>query len=806
MYRTGMKTRPTTLLVVGTVVFSGSWFGKFGFEALAQTSSSTMANAEDLAAKSPAPYRDANLPLAERVQDLLARMRPEEKVAQLQSVNWEHSYVYEPGTRSFSIERARKLMRFGIGQVTRPGDRHDAREAVDLANAVQKFLVEQTRLGIPAILHEEGLHGFVAPGATSFPQAIALAATFDPSLVEAVFSAAARQMRARGIAQVLAPVLDVARDPRWGRIEETYGEDPFLVSRMGVAAVLGFQGRRASADTPIDGMHVMATAKHLTGHGQPEGGRNTAPAVIAPHTLREVFLPPFEAALKEAGVQAVMASYNEVDGIPSHANRWMLTDLLREEWGFRGVVVSDYFGIAELGRKHHVVPDQASAGRTALGSGVDMELPEPEGYATLLSDLKAHRIEESLVDRAVARVLRVKLLLGLFEHPYVAEAVPEGERASDRALARRAAQEAIVLLKNDGGLLPLDASRIRSIAVVGPNANVCRLGGYSGRPDKTVSVVEGIRARLQGKVNVLTAEGCGLTTGNRGWTDDAVELSNPAQDATLVAEAKKVAAEADVSILVIGQNEQLSREAWSASHLGDRSSLDLVGAQMDLARAVLASGRPTVVLLIHGGPLSIPEIASSAPAILDGFYLGEETGHAVADVLFGDVSPAGRLPVSIPRSAATVPAYYNRKPTADRLYLFEQAGPLWPFGHGLGYTTFRYDRLAISPSRIAPDGHARVAVTVTNTGKRASDEVVQLYIHDEVASVVRPIKELKGFRRIHLRPGESRRVKLDLGPADLSFWDAQMKRVVEPGLFEVMVGASSADIRQHAKLEVMSAR
>jgi beta-glucosidase len=798
-----MRTRlKSTSFLASILTISAAWFCRSSLDGVARAETAVDKPQAAEAPEATARYRNAQLPLGQRVQDLLGRMTQAEKVAQLQSVNWEHTRVYDPNTRKFSPDRARKLMSLGIGHVTRPGDKHDPREAALLANSLQKFLVEKTRLGIPAILHEEGLHGLVAPGATSFPQAIALASTFDPQLVEDVFTVVARQMRARGVSQALAPVLDVARDPRWGRIEETYGEDPFLTSRIGVAAILGFQGRRGDPDAPIDGVHVMATAKHLTGHGQPEGGRNTAPAVAAPHSLREVFLPPFEAAFREAGAQSVMASYNEVDGVPSHADRWMLTDLLRGEWGFRGVVVSDYFGVAELARRHHVVEDLPAAGRIALDSGVDIELPEPEGYASLLSDLKAGRVEEASVDQAVARVLRAKFLLGLFEHPYVEKVTPEPERASDRALARRAAQEAIILLKNDGGILPIDPSKLKSVAVIGPNANVCRLGGYSGTPDRTVSVLDGIRARLDGKVKVLSAQGCGLTAGNRGWTDDEVTLSDPAQDAAWVAEAKKVAAEADLTILVIGQNEQLSREAWAGNHLGDRGNLDLVGAQMDLARAVMASGRPTVVLLIHGGPLSIPELARTAPAILDGFYLGEETGNAVADVLLGDVSPAARLPVSIPRSGATEPAYYNRKPSADRPYLFEEGGPLWAFGHGLSYTTFRYDHLNVSPSRIGPDGGVRVSVTVTNTGKRASDEVVQLYLHDVVASVVRPIKELKGFRRIHLRVGESRRVELSLGPEELSLWDKQMKRVVEPGVFEVMVGASSSDIRQQAKLEV----
>ncbi|HEY4011860.1 MAG TPA: glycoside hydrolase family 3 N-terminal domain-containing protein [Polyangiaceae bacterium] len=756
------------------------------------------------ATAAPRSFHDATLPVADRVALLLSSMSLAEKVAQLESVNWVHTRLDDAATHEFSVPAAERWLAHGIGEITRPGDRHDAKGAIAFANAVQKFLVEKTRLGIPAILHEESLHGFVAPGGTSFPQAIALAATFDPELVEEVFTVAARQARSRGVQHVLAPVVDVARDPRWGRIEETYGEDPYLVSRMGVAAVLGFQGRRR-AGAPIDAQHVLATAKHFTAHGQPEGGRNTAPGNYSMHVLEEVFLPPFEALVREADVGSVMASYNEVDGVPSHANGWLLRDVLRQKWGFPGLVVSDYFGIAELARKHHVVPDLASAGRKALESGVELELPEAEGFSTLADDVAAGRTPMALVDEAVGHVLRAKFMLGLFEHPYIDSPAPEAEQPADRALAKRAAEEAIVLLKNEGGLLPLDPARIKSIAVIGPNAAVCRLGGYSGTPPKPVSVVEGITARLGERVKVLSAPGCGLTKGNRGWNDDKVELTDPAEDARLVAEAAKRAAAADVTLLVLGQNEQLSREGWDENHLGDRMSLDLVGRQMDLARAVLATHKPTIVLLIHGSPLTIPELARSAPAILDGFYLGEETGTAVADVLFGDVSPAGRLPVTVPKSVGTLPAYYNYKPSARRAYLFEDPGPLWPFGFGLSYTTFRYDGLTVTPPRITPDSHATVSVDVTNTGKRAADEVVELYIHDVVSSVTRPVQELKGFRRVRIEPGKTKHVEMTLGPAELSMFDVHNQRVVEPGEFEVMVGGSSADV-QKTKLEVTAAR
>jgi beta-glucosidase len=721
-----------------------------------------------------------------------------EKVAQIESVNWDHTHVYDEKTRLFSPERAKKVMPEGIGEITRPGDRRDAHQAAQLANAVQRYLVTETRLGIPAILHEESLHGFVAPGGTSFPQAIALAATFDPALSEQIFTTAARQMRARGATQALAPVVDVARDPRWGRFEETYGEDPYLVARMGVAAVRGFQGT-GGAGAPIDGAHVMATAKHFCVHGTPEGGRNTAPGNVSERAVREVFFPPFEALVREAGVGSVMASYNEVDGIPSHVNRWLLGDVLRGEWAFPGLVVSDYFGVAELERKHHVVADLRTAGKKALDTGVDIELPEPEGYGMIADEVKAGHFPEEKLNQSVARVLRAKFLLGLFEHPYVDENVP-GETAADRALARRAADEAMVLLKNDKNLLPLDPARLKSLAVIGPNAAVCRLGGYSDVPSRTVSVLDGIKARLGDKVKVLSAEGCGLTTGM--WHEDKVSLPDPAKDAAQIAEAAKTAAAADAVVLVIGQTEQLSREAWADTHLGDRADLGLVGRQMDLAHAVLAAGKPTVVVLINGSPLAIPELARTAPAIIEGLYLGEETGTAVADVLFGDVSPSGRLPFTVPRDVGSLPVYYNHKPSARRPYLFEEAPWLWPFGFGMSYTTFKYDRLAVKPERIGPDGKTTVSVTVTNTGKRAGDEVVQLYIHDKVSSVTRPVQELKGFRRIHLKPGESKKVELPLGPAELSFVDERMRRTVEPGDFDVMVGGSSATVA-HTGLTVV---
>jgi beta-glucosidase len=778
--------------------------------ALAAASTAFAAGAAPAQTPKPVPanarYRDPKQPIEKRVADLLGRMTLDEKIAQLVAVNWQNTRVYDPKAHVFAADKAKQLAPNGIGEIARPSDDHDPKQATEFADAVQKYLVEQTRLGIPAMFHEESLHGFQAASATSFPQAIALAATFDPDLAEQIFTVAARQARARGVTHVLAPVVDVARDPRWGRIEETFGEDPYLVTRMGVAAVRGFQGRR-EANAPFEPTRLLATAKHFTGHGTPEGGRNTAPGNYSPHVLREVFLPPFEALVRDAHVAAVMASYNEVDGIPSHANRWLLRDLLRGEWGFPGLVVSDYFGVGDLERKHHVVDDLPEAGRTALNAGVDMELPEPEGFKTLADDVKAKRVKQSVVDEAVARVLRAKFQLGLFEKPYVDVASVVPETAADRALARRAAEEAVILLKNDRGLLPLDPARLKTIAVVGPLASSVRLGGYSGTPDRVVTVADGIRARVGNNVKVVVAQGCGLTTGNRGWADDVVELSKPADDAKLIAEAAKAATAADVVVLALGQNEQLSREGWADNHRGDRMDLNLVGKQMDLARTVLATGRPTILLLLHGGPLALPELTQAVLAVIDGFSLGEETGTAVAEVLFGDVSPSGKLPVSIPRSVGTIPAYYNYKPSARRVALFEDPpGPMYPFGFGLSYTTFKYSGLTVTPAKMAmntsaPNGKATVSVTITNTGKLPSEEIAQLYIHDVVSSVTRPVQELKGFRRVPLAPGETKKVEFTVGPDELAFWNEKMKRVVEPGRFDIMVGGSSASV-EHATLDV----
>jgi len=757
--------------------------------------------------QTPTPdYKKPSLPIERRVKDLLGRMTLDEKVAQLTCL-WQMRPQVKPQTDfstsrgEFSPDKAREVLKNGIGQIARQRERMDPREGAIFANALQKWLVENTRLGIPAILHDEILHGHMAQESTSFPQPIALASTWDPDFIYKVFTAAALETRVRGSHQVLGPNLDLAREPRWGRTEETYGEDPYLVSRMAVAIVKALQGPGPA----VDGDHIIATAKHFAAHGQPEGGTNIAPANYSERILREVFFPSFKAAVTEGGIMSVMASYNEIDGVPSHANKWLLEKVLREEWGFTGNIVSDYYAIPQMQELHHVAGSKAEAAKLAIEAGVDIETPDPDTYPTLIQLVRDGVVSEATIDKAVARDLRLKFLLGLFEKPYVDpdRAVQVTNSAAHRELAAEAARRSITLLKNENNLLPLNRANLKSIAVIGPNANRVHLGGYSDNPGRGVSVLEGITAKVGNQVKVNYAEGCKITKEGGNWWADTSQLSDPAEDSKLIAQAVDVARASDVAILVLGGNEDTNKEGWADNHLGDRDSIDLVGRQNDLVKAVLETGKPTVVMLINSGPLSINYIAEKAPAILEGFYLGQETGTGVADVLFGDYNPAGKLPVTFPRSVGQLPAFYNRKPTARRGYLFTSKEPLFPFGYGLSYTTFEYSNLKISPAPIGPAGQAKVSVTVTNTGKRAGDEVVQLYIRDLVSSVTRPVMELKDFKRISLAAGESKSIEFTITPDKLSFLDLNMRNVVEPGWFDIMVGTSSVKY-QTVKLQVVA--
>lgn len=760
-------------------------------------------------------YKDPAQPVERRVEDLLARMTLEEKVGQIVTI-WEHKGKIQTPAGAFSPDKASQAFPHGLGQIARPSDKRgvtasnaaagaaagaanrDARDTADYVNAAQLWAVERTRLGIPILMHEEALHGYVARGATSFPQSIGLASTWDPALVERVFAVAAREMRARGANLALAPVVDVARDPRWGRIEETYGEDPYLVSEMGLAAIRGFQGRTL----PLAPDKVLVTLKHMTGHGQPENGTNVGPAQISERTLRENFFPPFERAVKELPVRSVMASYNEIDGVPSHGNPWLLNDVLRGEWGFKGAVVSDYFAIREMVTRHRMFGDLKDAAERAIKSGVDSETPDGEAFVHLPELVRKGRVPQALVDQAVRRVLRLKFEAGLFENPYVDAAAALSKEATPDAiaLAREAARKAMVLLKNDKGLLPLDERKVKRVAVLGTHARDTPIGGYSDEPRHVVSVLEGLRNAGRGKFAVDYAEAVRLTR-SRSWSADPVDLVPAEENRRLIAEAVETARKADVVVMVLGDNEQLSREAWADAHLGDRASLDLVGQQEELARAVLALGKPTVVVLLNGRPLSVNYLAEHAPAIIEGWYLGQETGNAVADALFGKVNPGGKLPVTIARNVGQLPIYYNHKPTARRGYLFETTKPLYPFGYGLSYTSFSMSAPRLADARVRVGQKVRVSVDVANTGRRAGDEVVQLYVRDDEASVTRPVLELKRFQRVTLKPGERRTVTFELAPDDLALWNMAMKKVVEPGTFTISAGPSSADLKS-AKLTV----
>ncbi|MEO8453892.1 MAG: glycoside hydrolase family 3 N-terminal domain-containing protein [Sphingomicrobium sp.] len=761
------------------------------------------------------PYKDPRQPVERRVEDLLSRMTLDEKVAQLLTI-WEQKAKVQTADGHFDATKASAAFPNGIGGFARPSDyrgvtqsngaagaagetvNRDARQTAEYVDAAQHWAVEHTRLGIPILMHEEALHGYVARGATSFPQAIALASTWDPDLVTRVFSVAAREMRARGAVLALAPVVDVAKDPRWGRIEETYGEDPYLVSQIGLAAIRGFQG----PTLPLPADKIMVTLKHFTGHGAPESGTNVGPAHVGTRELRTDFFPPFEAAVKAYPVRSVMASYNEIDGVPSHANAWLLNEVLRGEWNYRGAVVSDYYGIRELMTRHKMFGDIRQAAERAIKSGIDVETPDPEGYVHLPDLVREGRVSQKLVNDAVRRVLKLKFEAGLFENPYPDVASAEAKTATPDAiaLAREAAGKAIVLLKNDKQLLPLDAAKIRRMAVIGTHARDTPIGGYSDVPRHVVSVLEGVQDAANGRFAVDYAEGVRVTE-SRCWSCDEVKLVPASVNRKLIAAAVQTARKADVIVMVLGDNEQTSREGWAETHLGDRSSLDLVGAQEDLARAILALHKPTVVVLLNGRPLSVNYLAKNAPALLEGWYLGQETGHGVADVLFGKVNPGGKLPVTIARSVGQLPVFYNHKPTARRGYLFDTTAPLYPFGYGLSYTRF-----AISPPRvvtpaIAAGQAAQVEVDVANTGQRTGDEVVQLYVRDDEASVTRPVIELKRFQRVSLAPGEKRTIRFELQLDDLALWNPEMKRVVEAGTFTIYSGPNSVELKP-AKLTV----
>ncbi len=798
------------------------------------------------------PYQDPARSVSERTEDLLQRMTLEEKLAQLQSV-WHQRRQMEDAKLQFLPEKAAQLMPHGIGHIARPSEFKTPKQTAEFNNAAQRWLREHTRLGIPALMHEEALHGYVAFDATSFPQALALASSWSPEDMQAMAAVAAREMRATGAHWALSPVLDIARDPRWGRTEETLGEDPYLVSALGVAAVRGLQGDSGAVGIFAKDK-VVATLKHLTGHGQPQAGVNTAPAHIAPRELAEVFLTPFEAAIKLAHAASVMPSYNEVDGLPSHINQQLLQEVVRKQWGFQGAVVSDYFAIQELRSRHQLFEGDAEAARAALLAGVDMETPDPKTYPLLAEQVKSGALDLAVIDGAVRRILTLKFRLGLFEQTQVDAAYADAAlgNAKSRALALQLAEKSIVLLKNDSvssvegyATLPLDASKIKHLAVIGPHADETLLGGYSSIPRQTVTVLQGLQQKLKRKAKVSFARGARITDNNflqtkatatadstdtsstnaletaaaaalqqrsqnagtysmLRWNHDDTVAADPADNARLRAEAVALAKTADAIVLVLGENEGLAREAWADKHLGDRTTLELSADQHLLAAQVLAAAgnKPVVLVLSNGRPLALGKLATSMPAIIEAWYLGQETGTAVANVLFGDVNPSGKLPITFPRSAGHIPQFYNHKASSSRGYLHDDIRPLYPFGHGLSYTEFSYSDLQIDTPRVAAGGEAQIRLRIKNSGKRAGTEVVQLYVQDPVASVTRPVQQLGGFARVSLAPGQSAQLQFQLPVNQLAFLDSRMRWVVEPGEIRLMIGSSSTDIRLRGSFQI----
>ncbi|MFW6088238.1 MAG: glycoside hydrolase family 3 N-terminal domain-containing protein [Gemmatimonadota bacterium] len=641
---------------------------------------------------------------------------------------------------------------------------------------MQRLAVEESRLGIPLLFAHDVIHGF----RTIFPMPLGIAASFDLEGAERAAQIAAVEAAAHGLHWTFAPMVDLSRDPRWGRIVEGFGEDPYLGSVMAAAHVRGFQGGDLA-----DPETLLATAKHYVAYGGAEGGRDYNTVDVSERTLREIYLPPFEAAV-EAGVGAIMPAFNEISGIPMHAHEHLLRDVLRDEWGFDGVVVSDYTGVMEL-IPHGVAADSAEAGVLALEAGVDIDMVSGIYVNDVPAAVRDGRLDEAVLDEAVRRVLRAKQRLGLFDDPYrYGDAAREAEvtlAAEHREAARELARRSFVLLKNEDGLLPLSKS-VGTVAVIGPLADARRtmLGGWvaAGQAEDAVIPLEGVEAAVSADTRVVHARGAEIEGEDRGGFDAAV----------------RAAAEADVALMFLGEHEEMSSEA------NNRTSLDLPGVQEELLQAVHETGTPVVVVLLSGRPLSIPWAAEHVPAILVAWFPGVEAGHALADVLFGDHAPSGKLPVSFPRTVGQVPVYYNHKntgrpPAEDEKYTSKYIDahwtPLYPFGHGLAYTEFEYSGLRLDADRVGPADTLSVEVTVTNAGERAGEEVVQLYVRDDVASVTRPVKELKGFERIRLEPGQSRTVSFRLPAESLAFYGPDLTRALEPGSFTVFVGTSSRE-------------
>ncbi len=759
-------------------------------------------------------YKNPDKPTAERVADLLARMTLDEKLAQLGS-----AWIFEILTNSaFDGDKANQILAHGLGHITRLAGASSLKpqDGARLANFIQQYLIDHTRLQIPVIVHEECCSGYMARNATCFPQIIGLASAWEPELTAKMAEVIRHQMKSVGAHQGLSPLLDVVRDPRWGRVEETFGEDPYLVALNGVKYVEALQGNSW-------GERIIATGKHFVGYGIPDGGFNWNPAHIPERELREVYLWPFEAAVCEEGLQSMMNGYNELDGIPCAASDLLLTKILREEWGFDGVVVSDYFAIDQLQQAHQITDNSTDSAIRALSAGLDVELPNTDCYGEPLKQaVEKGLIDEALIDQSVARVLQQKFELGLFENPFVDVDAVAFDTPAERALALEIAHKSIVLLKNEGDLLPLSKT-LKKIAVIGPQANSTRhlvgdyayichieslmasrqhaLGGMAMPiPDEMEidaafveikPILQALSEKISADTELVFAQGCEVL----------------GEDKSGFAEAVAAAEQADVALVMLGGKSGLTDDC-TCGEARDRADLNLTGVQQELLEAVAATGTPVVLVLVNGRPLSVSWAAEQVPAIVEAWLPGEEGAAAVADILFGDVNPSGKLPITVPRHVGQVPIYYNHKPSGGKshwktTYVNLSNKPLWPFGFGLSYTQFELRDLQLDRKEASAGEAVQVSVTIDNVGERDGDEVVQLYIRDQLASVTRPLKELKGFKRVSVAAGTSQTVTFTLYVNQLGFYNAAMDYVVEPGTIELMVGTSSEDIRLRTTFEIV---
>jgi len=741
---------------------------------------------------SKALYRNPEQPVEKRVEDLLSRMTLEEKVGQ---INW--PCVYMNGFGEDIPAKREGVRKFVTGDLVGIGpgggfftlaneiSRESTRQQAETFNSLQKLALDSTRLGIPLMQVEEGTHGYMAPGATIFPEGLGLGATWNIDMVEDVYSTAAKEARAAGVHQLFTLVIEPNRDPRHGRNQQTYSEDPFLCSHIAEAIVRGAQGKDISERDK-----VIAGLCHYPGQTQGLNGINRGTMDISDRTLREIFLPPWEAGIKKAGALGVMATHPSINGYPNHGSEKYLTQILRNELGFEGNVLSEGSNTGTL-IYERVVATEKEAGPIVLNAGVDVNITFESGYMEdMIENVNEGNVSMELLDRAVRRILKLKFQLGLFEDPFVDvdRAVEVVHNNDHLDLALEAAREGIVLLKNENALLPLD-KKLRSIAVIGPNAHDREnlLGDYIPKKllYEAVTVLEAIKAKVSPQTAVTYVKGCNVL------------------DSTLneIAKARNAAERADVAIVVVGEDERTDGES------DDAADLDLTGYQEELIKAVHETGTPTVVVLVSGRPLTIRWTAKHVPAIVEAWMCGERGGEAIADVLFGDYNPCGKLPITFPRHVGQMPFYYNYKPAKFnrhwRAYVTFPLTPLWEFGYGLSYTGFEYSNLTIAPDAISPDGHVDISMDIMNTGDRAGKEVVQLYIDDVISSVVTPIIELKGFEKVYLEPGENKRLTFQLGPEELFLYNIDMDRVVEPGTFEVMIGSSCKDIRLKGSFEVL---